>query len=94
MHVVGRLPRGVDDGCADRAAAALRVTAPPLSFYCLDAAPRGGLLLGYTDIDVRSIRDGVRRLGEALTSTSLPEEGMPRKGRDEPEPHRPAMSPS
>jgi GntR family transcriptional regulator/MocR family aminotransferase len=70
MHVLGWLPRGVDDRLAFRAAAAAGVTAPPLSFYCLDTPSRGGLLLGYTGIDVREIREGVRRLTGALRGIS------------------------
>ena len=72
MHVLGWLPRGVDDRLAFRAAAAAGVTAPPLSFYCLDTPARGGLLLGYTGIEVREIREGVRRLTGALRGISRP----------------------
>ena len=70
MHVLGWLPRGVDDRLAFRAAAAAGVTAPPLSFYCLDTPSRGGLLLGYTGIEVKEIREGVRRLTGALRGIS------------------------
>lgn len=66
MHVVGWLPPGVDDRLASQAAAKRGVTAPPLSFYCVDTASRGGLLLGYTGIGVRDIRTGVRQLTAAL----------------------------
>ncbi len=70
MHVLGWLPPGVDDRLASHAAASLGVTAPPLSFYCLDTAARGGLLLGYTGIEVREIRQGVHRLVAALREIS------------------------
>lgn len=66
MHVVGWLPPGVDDRLASQAAAKRGVTAPPLSFYWVDTASRGGLLLGYTGIGVRDIRTGVRQLTAAL----------------------------
>jgi GntR family transcriptional regulator / MocR family aminotransferase len=66
MHLVGWLPEGVDDVEASRRAAAYGVGAPPLSMYSLRPLRRGGLLLGYTAVGDREIRDGVQRLAKAL----------------------------
>ncbi len=55
-----------DDRTASQAALAAGVEAPPLSGYRLAPGGRGGLLIGYAAYDIRPIRDGVRRLAEAL----------------------------
>lgn len=66
MHLVGWLPVGVDDVEASRRAAAHGVEAPPLSLYSLEPLQRSGLLLGYTAVGEREIREGVHRLAKAL----------------------------
>lgn len=66
MHVIGWLPEGIDDWAASQCAAKHGVDAPPLSFYCIEAKLRGGLLLGYTGITEREIRAGARRLASSL----------------------------
>ncbi len=66
MHLVGWLPEGVDDAAASRRAIEHGVEAPPLSAYALERQPRGGLLLGFTATGTREIREGVRRLAQAL----------------------------
>jgi GntR family transcriptional regulator / MocR family aminotransferase len=71
MHLVGWLPAGVDDVEASRRAAAYGVGAPPLSMYSLRPLRRGGLLLGYTAVGDREIRDGVQRLAKALHTFKL-----------------------
>jgi GntR family transcriptional regulator / MocR family aminotransferase len=68
MHVVGWLPEGVDDAEASRRAAAHGVDTPPLSMYSLRPFRRGGLLLGYTAVGEKDIREGVQRLANALHS--------------------------
>ena len=68
MHLVGWLPQNVDDVIASRAAAAHSVDAPPLSAYSMKASLGPALVMGYTAIGVDEIRDGARRLGEALRS--------------------------
>ncbi|MEP7189771.1 MAG: PLP-dependent aminotransferase family protein [Roseiflexaceae bacterium] len=73
MHLIGYLPKGVDDQAASRAAAALGVDTPALSSYALMPQPRGGLLLGYTAFTQSEIIQGVCRLARALHSyTALP----------------------
>jgi GntR family transcriptional regulator/MocR family aminotransferase len=66
MHMMGWLPPGVDDAAASRSALEHGVEAPPLSAYSMEPQPRGGLLLGYAGYSTREIREGVRRLAQAL----------------------------
>jgi GntR family transcriptional regulator/MocR family aminotransferase len=67
MHLLGWLPEGVDDAEATRAAAEQGVTTQPLSAFALGPHHRrGGLILGYAAYNEREIRDGARRLAEAL----------------------------
>lgn len=66
MHLVGRLPTGEDDREASRRANGRGVEAPAVSLYGETADGRGGLLLGYAAVGEAGIRDGVRRLAEAL----------------------------
>jgi GntR family transcriptional regulator / MocR family aminotransferase len=68
MHLLGWLPAGVDDLAAAERAGAAGVRVLPLSWLRLEPSERGGLLLGYAAADERAIRDGVRRLAEALRS--------------------------
>jgi GntR family transcriptional regulator / MocR family aminotransferase len=56
------LPPGVDDVAFSRKAAALGVSAMPLSSCYAKAPARGGLILGYGGTDVRQIHEGVRNL--------------------------------
>lgn len=67
MHLVGWLPEDVSDKAASESAARHRVKAAPLSAYSLEPRARGGLVLGYTSLNARQIKDGVRRLAQALT---------------------------
>lgn len=66
MHLVGRLPVGEDDREASHRAAERGVEAPPVSLYGTPREGRGGLLLGYAAVGEAEIRQGVRRLAEAL----------------------------
>jgi GntR family transcriptional regulator/MocR family aminotransferase len=66
MHLVGWLPEGGDDVLASHQLAAHGVEAPPLSLYSLTGLQRGGLLLGYTAVGEKGIREGVRRMARAL----------------------------
>lgn len=67
LHVVGWLPQGVDDKHASQAALEYGVETPPLSRYAMKPLPRGGLMLGYAALNERQIRDGARRLRQALS---------------------------
>lgn len=66
MHLVGWLPKDVSDKTASESAARHRVRTTALSAYSLEPLPRGGLVLGYTSLSIRQIKEGVRRLAQAL----------------------------
>jgi GntR family transcriptional regulator/MocR family aminotransferase len=66
MHLVGWLTDGMDDRAASIQAAEHGIEALPLSAYAMEPMARGGLLLGYTSVDVPEIRAGVRQLAHAL----------------------------
>lgn len=66
MHLVGWLPEGVNDVEVSERALAAGIHARPLSSCTAAKLSRGGLLLGYAALTVPQIRDGVRRLAQAL----------------------------
>jgi GntR family transcriptional regulator/MocR family aminotransferase len=70
MHLVGWLPNGVDDAEASRRAFEHGVEAPPLSAYALKPMSRPGLLLGFTSTGTREMREGIRRLAQALRTVA------------------------
>ncbi len=67
MHLVGWLPNNLNDGAASEKAVRYGVEAAPVSAYSANALPRGGLVLGYTGVNSRQIKDGVKRLAKALS---------------------------
>jgi GntR family transcriptional regulator / MocR family aminotransferase len=67
MHLVGWLPKNVNDKAASEKAARYGVEAAPVSAYSANVLPRGGLALGYAGVNSRQIKDGVRRLARALS---------------------------
>ena len=66
MHLVAWMAPGSSDRETSRRAAAAGVSAPPLSAYCLSAAARPALLLGYSSVNGRKIQEGARRLTAAM----------------------------
>jgi GntR family transcriptional regulator/MocR family aminotransferase len=66
MHLIGWLPDNSDDQFISRQAAKVGIDIRPLSFYCIEAKPRPGLLLGYTGISPAAINEGVRKLSTLL----------------------------
>jgi GntR family transcriptional regulator/MocR family aminotransferase len=66
MHVVGWLPKEVDDVVASRRAAACGVFTRPLSSWSIGKVAHGGLLLGYAALSPGQIREGVQKLAIAL----------------------------
>lgn len=68
MHLVGWLPKGVDDQVVAREAHKYGIEVQPLSMFAArkNNQWRGGLVLGYGSYDVRKIRGGVRKLGMAI----------------------------
>lgn len=67
MHLVGRLPKGIDDKAVSVKLKERGVLAAPLSGYFINPPESGGLLLGYTAFDRRQIRAGVKVLRTALS---------------------------
>ena len=68
MHLVGWLPQDVDDVKASERASAAGVYTRPLSSCAVAKVRRGGLLLGYAALTTAQIREGVRKLAQALRS--------------------------
>ena len=66
MHLIGWIDHGMDDRVIARRARAGGVVTTPLSSLASRPLKRAGLMLGYTALDSRSIRDGVRRLAAIL----------------------------
>jgi len=66
MHLVGWLPLDKDDCLAASLAARAGIEVTPISKYCLEALPRGGLVLGYASTIAEAILPGVKRLAAAL----------------------------
>lgn len=66
MHLIGWLPKGVDDVDISERAAQNGLLAAPLSRYAIKPPKRSGLLLGYTAFDKKQIRDGVEKLAKIL----------------------------
>ena len=64
MHIIAWLKGDLNAEAIAVEALKRGVYAPPLSFYCIDARPPEGLLLGYTGISTTEIRSGIRRLAE------------------------------
>ena len=62
MHLVALLPPGVSDVAVSKKAAAVGISAMPLSSCCLKPPARRGLILGYSGADARQIRDGTSKL--------------------------------
>ena len=68
MHLVGWLPVGMDDRRAAALAAQAGLSVMPLSRFCLEPLPRGGLFFGFASTTEEEIRLGVQRLKEALSA--------------------------
>jgi GntR family transcriptional regulator/MocR family aminotransferase len=66
MHLVGWLPRELDDGAMQDALGAAGIDTIALSHYAMRPCERGALLLGYAAFDRRAIRRGVERMAAVL----------------------------
>jgi GntR family transcriptional regulator/MocR family aminotransferase len=66
MHLIGWLPRGMDDREVTRRAAEANLRIARVSAYCIKQNLRGGLLLGYTAFNERLIKQGVKKLARVL----------------------------
>lgn len=70
MHLIGWLEPGMDDRVIARRARAGGIVTTPLSSLASRPLKRGGLMLGYTALDSRTIRDGIRRLAAILDKSA------------------------
>jgi GntR family transcriptional regulator/MocR family aminotransferase len=70
MHLLGRLPKGVDDVRLSAAADRLGVEAPPLSRYAVRKLGSGGLVLGYAAYEPKAIEAAAERLAAAWKEAS------------------------
>ncbi len=68
MHCVGWLPAGMDERSLVRAAASREVDLVPVANFSIEPMERKGVLLGYSEYTVEQIREGMRRLAEAMRS--------------------------
>jgi GntR family transcriptional regulator/MocR family aminotransferase len=67
MHLIGWLGDDGDDREVALRAAAQGLVTTPLSSLAIRPTRRGGLVLGYTALNTRAIRDGVRKLACVLS---------------------------
>lgn len=75
MHLIGWLPKGVDDREVSRAVTEAGLRAGAVSRYAKRRLERGGLMLGYTAFNEREIVDGVKRLRQVFEKLSRPKLG-------------------
>jgi len=66
LHLVGRLPKHVDDKAVSDQLAEHNIVALPLSFYAEHPLERGGLLLGYAGLPSEQIVETVRTMKDLL----------------------------
>jgi GntR family transcriptional regulator / MocR family aminotransferase len=66
MHVIGWLPDGVKDSAAVEKAAQFSIKTASVSALSLTPNQRNGLILGYTAINEKQIKKGVKQLAKAL----------------------------
>lgn len=66
MHLIGWLPKGVDDGEVSANLAANGIKAASVSRYTAKKLPRGGLMLGYTAFTERQIKSGVKKMAKVI----------------------------
>ena len=69
LHLVVRLPKGIDDKAAAARATAAGIACIPLSACCLESPHRGGLILGYGGVAAERIDDAVRKLTRLVLRT-------------------------
>jgi len=69
MHLVVRLPHGLDDRLAAQQAAAAGISCIALSDCCLESPRYGGLILGYGGVEMQQISESMRQLARVVRST-------------------------
>jgi GntR family transcriptional regulator / MocR family aminotransferase len=70
MHVLLRLPPGIEDGAVAGEAEAHGVCVPPLSRFTLSPAARGGLVIGYGRIHEDALEPAAAALARALAASA------------------------
>ena len=68
MHFVAWLKNGLRDMAVAEKALEHGVYVPPISFYCVNAKIRDGLLLGYTGVSPTEIKTGIKQLWKVFQS--------------------------
>lgn len=68
LNALGWLPPGMDDRLAAERAAVYGVSVLPISNYALEPLPRGGFMMGFSEVGEAAIHEGARRLGNVLRS--------------------------
>lgn len=71
LHLVARLPEGIDDRAVSDHLAEHGIIALPLSFYSNRSLDQGGLLLGYGCVSEEEIYEGVQRMSDAFSSFEM-----------------------
>lgn len=69
MHLIGWLPKGVDDRSVARQLAQQGITAPALSTYYLESSLQPGLVLGYAAVNVERIYSAIEQMVSILPTT-------------------------
>jgi GntR family transcriptional regulator / MocR family aminotransferase len=70
LHLVGRLPEGVDDQAVCREAAVRGVDVLPMSFHYLEEPTRSALVLGYAPFEAGDIRRAVAEIGKSIRAVT------------------------
>ena len=68
LHLVAWLPQNLEEAAVIAAAAREGVAVAGVTPYRLSPAPRGGLIFGYSNLNERTIADGIARLARAVSS--------------------------
>jgi GntR family transcriptional regulator / MocR family aminotransferase len=71
MHLVGRLPTGVDDRAVARQLRSIGIDVTAISAFSMEPVSRGGLLLGYAPVAEQAIREGVLKLAAVLHTMNV-----------------------
>jgi len=66
VHLLLRLPDGVDDGAIAEAARRARIAVSPLSSFLLTPAASGGLVIGYGSLQESAIEEATRALAQVI----------------------------
>jgi GntR family transcriptional regulator/MocR family aminotransferase len=66
LHLVGRLPPGLDDRAVARRAQSIGIGAIPVAAFAMEPQRHGGLMLGYGAVFESDIPDLARRLATAI----------------------------